>query len=135
MKILGLDNREYSWHPSKCCHPRLNTSKYHSTAKDLLEAKFPFETVYEEVTLPGSSYQRKDLSADFFVPNANIVVEVHGEQHYTMVEHFHTNIHEFRKAEARDRNKEQWCILNNIRYIVFPYNESVDEWARKIDEQ
>jgi hypothetical protein len=135
MKILGLDNKQYNWHPSKNCHPRLDPSKYHLIAKKLLEESFPFENVYEEVNLPGSSWYRKDLSADFFVPNKNIVVEVHGRQHYIFIEHFHRTKVEFRRALARDKCKKQWCELNSIKYVVFAYNETVDDWKRKISDE
>jgi uncharacterized membrane protein YkvA (DUF1232 family) len=41
----------------------------------------------------------------------------------------------FAKAKKRDENKKQWCLLNNIKYIVFPYDESPEQWKQKINNE
>ena len=39
----------------------------------------------------------------------------------------------FYKAKARDKEKREWCELNNMRLVELNYNEDIDEWRRKIE--
>ena len=39
---------------------------------------------------------------------------------------------EFYKAQARDRDKKQWCELNEIALLELFHNESIEEWRDKI---
>ena len=75
------------------------------------------DRILEEVTLPGTKTIRsKCLRADFYIPNRNLIVEVHGEQHFRFnAFHFDDKLAFFR-AQARDRNKADWCKLNEIRF-------------------
>ena len=38
----------------------------------------------------------------------------------------------FLKAQKKDREKVEWCELNNIKLIELPYNESTDEWTKRL---
>jgi len=38
----------------------------------------------------------------------------------------------FFRAQARDRDKKEWCVLNEIKIIVFNYNETEEEWKNKL---
>ena len=61
-----------------------------------------------------------------------ICYEVHGEQHYKFVPFYHNNMLTFLKAQARDRDKEEWCLHNNIKYIVLSYEEPDEIWYERI---
>lgn len=130
MKVVGLDAREYTWNPKTGGGKR---SKLHQKAKTILDSCFPHDRILEEVTLPGTKTIRsKCLRADFYIPNRNLIVEVHGEQHFRFnAFHFDDKLAFFR-AQARDRNKADWCKLNEIRLIQLNYNEDEDEWRNKI---
>ena len=130
MIVFGLDGKEYKWNPKSGGGRR---SKLHTKAKLLLDEIFPHDTVLEEVSLPGTKTMKNSmLRADLFVPSRNLIVEVHGQQHFKFNKfHFKDKLSFFR-AQARDRKKSEWCEVNEIRFIEFNYNEDIDEWRRKI---
>ena len=127
MKVIGLDGREYSWN-IKLKKYRKNCSEYHKSARLLIKEMFPAEIVVEEVVLPGTS----GLTADFYIAGLSLLIEVHGEQHYSFSSFFHKNKKDFLMGQVRDRKKKEWCGLNNIRYIELPYKENIDEWRSRI---
>jgi len=135
MNVKGLDGREYSWTPARNQSRSKEKSSLHNKAKKLLEEIYPFDRILEEVSLPGSKTSRRKsiLRADLFIPNRSLIVEVHGEQHFKYNSHFFKDKMSFYKAQARDRDKSEWCVLNNIKLIELKYNEDIYEWRRKIE--
>ena len=134
MNIVGLDGKSYNWNPSASQSESKKRSSLHTKAKILLTEVFVHDRILEEVSLPGSKnmYRKSVLRADFFIPNRSIVVEVHGEQHHKFNKFFFSSKLAFYKAQARDRDKKEWCDTNSIKLIEFNYNEDIDEWRRKI---
>lgn len=135
MNIIGIDGKNYIWNPVGSEAETTNRSSLHIKAKDLLKEIFPFDRIFEEVSLPGSKdrFGRKLLRADFFIPNRNLLIEVHGEQHFKFNKFFYSSQLEFYKAKARDIDKKEWCLLNNIRLVELNYNEDINDWRRKIE--
>ncbi len=130
MKIHGLDGRIYPWTPTGRYGKRNpNVSTHHVAARKLLQALFPSYTIVEEVSLPGAG---QTLYGDFYVCRLNILIEVQGKQHYVFVPHFHKDMEGFKQSLARDKNKKEWCELNQINYIELPHWENIDEWKRRI---
>jgi hypothetical protein len=133
-KVTGLNNREYKWNLSDCrilndeTRPR---SKYHVFARSIISSIFHSYIVLEEVPLPGSGKRASMLYLDFFIPNLDIAIEVHGEQHYNFVQFFHKTKVNFLKSQIRDINKEKWCELNNIKLITLKYSE-MESWREQI---
>jgi hypothetical protein len=109
-------------------------SKLHKKAKIILKDCFPYDTIYEEVSLPGTktSSRRSILRADFYIPSRNLIVEVNGEQHFVFNKFHYKDKLSFFRAQARDRDKKEWCNINEIRIIEFDYNEGEDDWRRKV---
>jgi hypothetical protein len=134
MKITGLDDKIYNWNPTANQADTSNRSGLHKKAKELLDEMFPHDRILEEVSIPGTKnmHRKSTLRADFFIPNRNLMIEVHGEQHHKFNPFFFKNKLAFYKAQARDRDKKEWCEINSIRLIEFNYNEDIDEWRRKI---
>ena len=134
MQIHGLDGRIYSWNPSVSQAQCTQKSSLHIKAKKLLDNLFPHDIILEEVSLVGSKTQirRSTLRADFFIPNRNLIIEVHGEQHYKFNPFFFKSKLSFYKAKGRDTDKKEWCELNHIILVEFNYNEDIDEWRNKI---
>lgn len=116
MKIIGLDGKEHSWIPSNNIVNTKNRSGLHLNAKKLLKEKYPNDRILEEIVLPGTNTNNRKsvLKADFFIPVRSLLIEVHGEQHTEFNNFFFKNKMEFYKAQARDRDKKQWCELNEI---------------------
>jgi len=139
MKVLGLDGREYSWNltKSKYRFGKKKCSKNHKKVRSVLKDLFPHDIILEEVTLPGSTTisRKKPLYADFFLPSQNLIIEVHGEQHYTYNNFFYKTKQAFYKAKARDRDKEEWCDLNSIDIVVLDHKANEDEWKQQINSR
>lgn len=56
---------------------------------------------------------------DFYLPDDNLVIEVHGEQHYE-----ENKIWDFSETSKSDYVKERFCLDNNILYLALPAVES-----------
>jgi hypothetical protein len=127
MKVIGLDGGEYDWKPSSTYGKRSNL---HERSKALLVSLFPHDNIIEEVSLTGTG--KPPLRADFYLPSRNLIVEAHGEQHFSFNKHFYSNKADFLRAKARDVKKIEWCEINEIRIISFNFDESEEEWKAKI---
>ena len=134
MKIIGLDQQEYSWIPSNNTVDTEKRSGLHKKAKELLKERYPNDRILEELVLPGTktATRKSTLKADFFIPVRKLIIEVHGEQHTEFNNFFFKSKMDFYKAQARDRDKKQWCEINNFELIELFHNESIEEWRSKI---
>lgn len=134
MKIIGLDSQEYSWIPSNNIVDTEKRSGLHNKAKELLKERYPNDRILEELVLPGTktATRKSTLKADFFIPVRKLIIEVHGEQHTEFNNFFFKSKMDFYKAQARDRDKKQWCEINNFELIELFHNESIEEWRSKI---
>jgi predicted adenine nucleotide alpha hydrolase (AANH) superfamily ATPase len=91
---------------------------------------YPTLTILQEVPIPLRKNQV--LFLDFYIPLLKKAIEVHGEQHYKFVAHYHSNAMGFMKHKKRDHDKQEWCESNGIEYIELPYNEDVEQWTARI---
>lgn len=105
-------------------------SSYHIRARSLIHHMMPTMQILEEVKIAPRRSQIMYL--DFYIPLTKICIEVHGEQHYKFVAHYHSSQLAFLQAQKRDREKQEWCQINNITYISLPYNETDAEWEQRI---
>lgn len=128
MRLLGLDGREYIYNFKKICKEAPNPSSLHLSARKLVQKKLGLCSIYEEVQLLGSR-----LIVDFFIPDVKVIIEVHGEQHYKFVKHFHKSQATFNRSKARDLAKQEWCNLNEFTYIELAYNK-INTWENIIEE-
>lgn len=138
MKFVGFNNKTYSIDLKKYLVKPNDTrkrSKYHLLARDLLREVYKGYFIYEEVKLPGSRNPAKKsvLFLDFFIPTANLGIEVHGKQHYEYCSHFHKDLAGWFDCKHRDAEKERWCALNEIDLIVFKYSDSVEDWRKQLE--
>lgn len=135
MNAIGLDDNIYTIHLTGCLSnsKSQNKSGPHLAARKIIKETFPTFQILEEVPVKISKYEI--LYLDFYLPLIKTCIEVHGEQHYKFSKFYHINMMGFAKAKKRDENKKQWCLLNNIKYIVFPYDESPEQWKQKINNE
>jgi hypothetical protein len=134
MDIVDLDGRKHKWSlTGYIAKGQLNNkSDLHLKAREIIHKIFPTFQVLEEVSIP--LRKAETLYLDFYLPLAKICIEVHGEQHYKFVPFFHKTKLNFFKHKKRDREKAQWCALNNISIIELPYDRTA-EWESIINEQ
>jgi hypothetical protein len=134
MKVVGLDQKEYSINIVKYNRQLDGCSSLHLRARKLLALLFPYENIYEEVVLPGikTEINNKSLVIDFYIHFQRIAVEVQGQQHSQYTPFFHTNKLEFFRAKRLDSLKRKWCTINNILLVELLYNESDSDWENRI---
>lgn len=133
IKVLGLDNKEYKLRlPGSV---RKSCSLLHLRARLVLNKLFPLESIFEELTLPGSGMNRKPLTADFYIHSIKLMVEVQGQQHFVYNTMFHENKSDLYKSKVKDNNKKTWCEINDIVLIELPYSESDNEWEARINNR
>lgn len=108
-KIIGVDLRPSKW-------PRRDEdsckSHFQWRIGQLIDELYPGEIVLEEFYIPGEG-----IYVDFFLPRKMLAVEADGSQHEAFSLFFHRTKENFLKAQARDKRKENWCEINNIKLI------------------
>jgi len=62
------------------------------------------------------------LPFDFYLPEHNICIEYHGEQHYKPI-NFFGGVKSFKQQQKRDKIKEDYCLNNNIKLIKVKYTQ------------
>lgn len=132
MNTIGLDGSEHklSFIGLTSKSSLNNKSSFHLEARNILKDMYPTLQIIEEVPV----YIRKSeiLYIDFFIPLIRKCIEVHGEQHYEFVPFYHRSQVDFLKQKKRDRDKKEWCDLNNLQYVELPYNKQ-SEWIEIIN--
>lgn len=134
MKVKDLDFKEYKLTlggytvQANETRPR---STYHLTARKILKSLFPTAQILEEV--PINLRWNQKVHIDFLINQFKIVVEVHGQQHYKFTPMFHASAQDFIKQKKRDSDLKEWCAINNFTYIELKYDESPEEWIKKIN--
>ncbi len=48
------------------------------------------------------------------------MVEVHGAQHYKHIPFFHRTKADYLLSLKRDKDKIEWCVLNNFPIVILP---------------
>jgi hypothetical protein len=132
MQIKDLDGISHNWQlTGNMARGKItNKSSLHLLARELITSAFPTLQILEEV--PISLRKNETLYLDFYLPLKKLCIEVHGEQHYKFVGFYHNNMLAFLKSQKRDREKEEWCNINDIRYLILPHFEDSSIWQEKI---
>lgn len=134
MLVHDLDGNSSNWLlTGNSAHARmLNKSKLHLRARQLLNKIYPTLQVLEEIPI---HVRRSDvLYLDFYIPMIKKCIEVHGEQHYKFIGHYHGNRLNFLKAKKRDNEKKDWCELNNIEHIELRFDQTDEEWQAILEK-
>jgi len=61
------------------------------------------------------------LSYDFYIPNLNLLIEFHGEQHERYCKGFHKSYEDFKKQLEHDQRKCIYALNNNINLLIIWY--------------
>ncbi len=136
MKVQGLNGRSYTIPLRNYMdNNRSRVSFYHGQAREIMRDVFSGYSILEEVKLPGSvsPSKRSALFIDFLIPSLKIGVEVHGQQHFKYIPFFHKSKAGFMKAKARDRDKSEWCDINDIALVVLRFDSSPEYWRRQLE--
>lgn len=134
MNVKDLDGNLSTWNlTGNIAKSHLeNKSSYHIKARLLLKELYPTMQILEEVAI--WPHKSETLYLDFYIPLIKTCLEVHGEQHYRFVAHYHANQLAFLKSQKRDKHKKEWCYINGIRYIELPYDKDT-QWKDIINNE
>lgn len=133
MLVKTLDNKEVYWQLEKKKKiPDEYQSNLHLKCRTLLQELFPTLLILEEIPVPISRFDT--LYFDFFLPLIKLVIEVQGQQHIEYSQFFHKSKGDFWGYKKRDRYKQEWCELNNIKLIHLRYDEDIEDWKEKITQ-
>jgi hypothetical protein len=131
MIVYDLDGNSYKWSIlGNIKNNRKNQSSLHKNANSLIIGLYPTITLLQEV--PILIRKNQTLYLDFYIPLLKKAIEVHGEQHYKFVAHYHSNAMGFIKHKKRDDDKKEWCDINSIEYIELPHNETIEQWKIRL---
>ena len=134
MQVKTLDGQIQNWQlTGLSAHAKMeNKSEPHLRARELLKSCYPTLQILEEVPIPLK--RSETLYIDFYIPMLKRAIEVHGEQHYKFVQFYHHNQLGFIRSQKRDREKIEWCAINNIKYVELPYHENEENWRLRIND-
>lgn len=59
---------------------------------------------------------------DFYIPDYNLIIEYHGQQHYLFNSHFHKTEENFLKSIQKDLMKKEKSLENGMNYISIKYD-------------
>jgi hypothetical protein len=132
MQIKTLDGQIQNWSlTGHFAHANMsNRSDLHLRAREIIKVCYPTVQILEEVPIPIKKSESYFL--DFYIPILKTAIEVHGEQHYKYVQFYHQNQLNFLRSQKRDREKKEWCYINNIKMVELPFSESEQEWTNRI---
>ena len=129
IKVRELNNNLVNWNLNGCSATNAVKSSYHLSARQMIKEIYPTMQILEEVPI---HLRRNEIAyLDFYIPLLKKCVEVHGEQHYKFIAHFHINPMGFVKAQKKDREKVDWCNLNNISFVELPFDQQ-EKWKELI---
>lgn len=77
-----------------------------------LRSLFPNFTIYAQLPCFGTR-----LKLDFYIHTISTAFEFDANQHDTFVPHFHKSLRQFRRAQERDYEKDEWCEINEIKLV------------------
>jgi hypothetical protein len=134
MLIKDLDGNTHNWQlTGNMSKGKVdNRSSLHLAARSLITQNFPTMQILEEVPIP--LRKSETLYLDFYLPLKKICFEVHGEQHFKFVPFYHNNMLAFKKSQKRDKDKQEWCEINGLKYISLAYNEDSEVWNERIKD-
>jgi hypothetical protein len=111
--------RPYSYKQGHGC-PSCGESKGERVIREYLEDQgIVFVAQYKFPSLDRRAVHRYD----FMLPMDNLIVEVHGKQHYEFHKHFHRNEEAFDERRRVDKMKREFAESLGYRYFEISYRE------------
>lgn len=119
MIVKYISGGNYKWKLKQ--KRELSASHYESVLSDILSNELPLLPFLRQVEI--KPYFNKTLYLDFYIPSFRTAIEVHGEQHYKFIRHFHKDKMGFIASAKNDRLKAIWCRINEIDLLELKYDQ------------
>lgn len=105
--------------------PECSWFKTEREVRNLLEQKLGIDFKKHRIYYDSSNKQRY-YEFDGYNEEHKIAFEYHGYQHYIYPNRFNKTEEDFIYYRQKDRDKEQYCIENNIKLYIIPYTEKTN---------
>lgn len=135
--------KNYIVSTKKCDKCKKKTSSLHQKVLDYLRSKeYSINTEYSCSILPINPLTKYPLPYDIELVNYNLIIEVHGKQHYSSIGENSKWLNGLTSAEylAKRKNydifKKDFALKNNFHFLEIPYwTEQKEEYKILIDKK
>lgn len=130
------------------CSRLSNVSMLEQKVTEYIEAQYKLDVLHEYecsiAPICKSGYNNVRLPYDNEIPELNLIIEVHGAQHYKysswhgLVARRNNTTPEFEllQQQSRDKYKKEYAIKNGYYYLEIPYYaEKNDDYKKIIDQK
>ena len=132
-----MPNPRSTWKDQFFHYP--NASKFHNDIRKIFTTDPFFKQLkcFQEVLVadlvPG--YPNNQDAIDWYIDELNIVIELHGKQHYELVKFSNSksyleNVIDFNNIKYRDNRKKTFLLESGILYLEISYKD-----AKKLSSQ
>lgn len=80
----------------------------------------------------GPVINKNESRYDFYIPSLNLIIEIHGTQHYEFTKMFHISFDNFENRIIIDNIKMNWAKNNGYNYMILPYDSVNENMLNKI---
>ena len=123
-------NKRSSWYNQFHLYP--NASKFHNDVREILRTDNFFKNLhcYQEVPVKSlvETYPNNKDCVDWFIDEYNIIIELHGKQHYEQVlfgyKSFYEAKKDFHNIQYRDNRKKNFLVDSGYNYVEISYKEA-----------
>lgn len=111
-----------------------NASKAHNFVRDLFISDPFFKQLncFQEVSVADlvPSYPNRFDAIDWYIDELNLVIELHGVQHYKMQsfgskDSYFNQVKAFNNIKFRDNRKKTMLVNANYLFLEIPYNQKL----------
>lgn len=120
-KLSSYNRLPGTSHPGIKCD--CNDSSYVATIKNFLKQhniSYETEKIFDNLRSPKTN---RVLRYDFYIPSYNMLLEVHGKQHYEFVPSWHKTIEKFKYNQSLDTIKKEYAIKNMYNFVELAYSQ------------
>lgn len=103
---------------TSCGHSRSKGEEKILSILQTLGIKFETQKTFKDCINPKT---KRPLRFDFYLPDYNVCIEYDGEQHFSYTNHGWNNEANFEQQKNRDKIKQEYCNLTNIKLVHIPY--------------
>lgn len=106
-----------------------NASKFHEELREIFTSHSFFKLLhcYQEVNVKDliPEYEYTNHHYDWFIQELNLIIELHGKQHYSMANFgnssYDTAVKNFQDIQKRDSTKKRAAKENNFLFLEISY--------------
>lgn len=106
-------------------------SEFHESVREVFikDSSFKLMSCYQEVPVSDlvEGYPNQLHRVDWYIPNYNVILELHGNQHYKVTNRggvsYNEAVRMFKQSKSRDIIKRESLIEAGYTFIEIPYKD------------